>query len=258
MGFAKLDSGITRSSIWSESLATRILWVTMLAEKDENGYVEASRGGLIRLANISPAEFDASIKILESPDPDSKTPDNDGRRVAKIDGGWVVLNSEKYRLPEDVKRERTKERVRKFREKGVGEALQSVTVTHPSVTVTGGCVTGALPSVSVSVSASVSESESKEGMQGEEKRSRVFVPPTVADVEAYCSERKNGINPQEFIDHYSSSNWHRGKTKISDWKACVRTWEAGRANGTAPKKSFGPKSVSKETLHNNLFSLELK
>ena len=25
--------------------------------------------------------------------------------------------------------------------------------------------------------------------------------------------------------HYTASNWYRGKTKISNWRACVITWE---------------------------------
>jgi hypothetical protein len=53
----------------------------------------------------------------------------------------------------------------------------------------------------------------------------VFTPPSLDEVIAYCKERKNSINPQSFIDHYTASNWFRGKTKITNWKACVRTWE---------------------------------
>jgi hypothetical protein len=57
------------------------------------------------------------------------------------------------------------------------------------------------------------------------KRSAAFKPPTVEEVAAYCNERCNNVNAQEFVDHYSANNWFRGKAKIKDWKACVRTWE---------------------------------
>lgn len=57
------------------------------------------------------------------------------------------------------------------------------------------------------------------------KKTTVFKAPTLEEVKAYCVERKNGINAQEFIDHYSANGWVRGKTKIKDWRACVRTWE---------------------------------
>lgn len=57
-----------------------------------------------------------------------------------------------------------------------------------------------------------------------EKRKR-FIPPTVDEVRAYCEERKNGIDPQRFVDFYQSKNWMVGKNKMTDWKASVRTWE---------------------------------
>ncbi|MBP3428562.1 MAG: hypothetical protein J6M47_09920 [Clostridia bacterium] len=52
-----------------------------------------------------------------------------------------------------------------------------------------------------------------------------FVPPTLDEVAAYCTERGNGIDAQQFLDHYEAAGWMRGKTKIKDWRACVRTWE---------------------------------
>lgn len=59
------------------------------------------------------------------------------------------------------------------------------------------------------------------------KRAR-FVPPTVEEVRAYCEERNNGIDAEEFVNHYETSRWMRGKTPIQDWRACVRTWEQKR------------------------------
>lgn len=52
-----------------------------------------------------------------------------------------------------------------------------------------------------------------------------FIPPTVEEVGAYCTERGNNIDPQAFIDFYESKGWMIGKNKMKDWKAAVRTWE---------------------------------
>lgn len=52
-----------------------------------------------------------------------------------------------------------------------------------------------------------------------------FIPPTTEEVIQYCTERNNGIDPGTFIDHYEANGWMRGKNKIKDWRACVRTWE---------------------------------
>jgi hypothetical protein len=74
----------------------------------------------------------------------------------------------------------------------------------------------------------------KEKEKGKEKvasgdaPSSRFVPPTVEEVGEYCLERQNGIDPQAFVDFYASKNWMVGKTKMSDWKASVRTWEQRR------------------------------
>lgn len=72
------------------------------------------------------------------------------------------------------------------------------------------------------------EKESKEKVASGDAPSSRFVPPTVEEVRAYCLERQNGIDPQAFVDFYASKNWMVGKTKMSDWKASVRTWEQRR------------------------------
>ena len=52
-----------------------------------------------------------------------------------------------------------------------------------------------------------------------------FEKPTVAEIAAYCSERKNGIDAQAFFDFYESKGWKVGAAKMKDWRASVRTWE---------------------------------
>ena len=55
-------------------------------------------------------------------------------------------------------------------------------------------------------------------------RKKAFVPPTADEVNEYC--RKNGyhIDGEYFVNWYGARKWMSGKTKIQDWKACVRTW----------------------------------
>jgi len=52
-----------------------------------------------------------------------------------------------------------------------------------------------------------------------------FKKPTVNDVNDYCKERNNNIDAETFYDFYESKDWKIGKSKMKDWKACVRTWE---------------------------------
>lgn len=55
-----------------------------------------------------------------------------------------------------------------------------------------------------------------------------FVKPTVEEVEAYCNERKNGLDARAFFDFYESKGWKVGASKMKDWRASVRTWEQRR------------------------------
>lgn len=75
------------------------------------------------------------------------------------------------------------------------------------------------------------DTEKEQKRKGESSR---FVPPTLDDVTAYCTERGNGIDPQRFIDYYQSNGWKVGKNPMKDWKAAVRNWETRDA---APKKA---------------------
>lgn len=66
------------------------------------------------------------------------------------------------------------------------------------------------------------------------KGAKPFTPPTVEEADAYCRERENGIDAQEFVDFYTANGWVQGKQgkPLQDWKACIRTWER---NGIAPR-----------------------
>lgn len=64
----------------------------------------------------------------------------------------------------------------------------------------------------------------KEKEKGNEKNKKIFIPPTPADVGAYCREKGYDIDPEAFVDFYTSKGWMIGKNKMSDWRAAVRTW----------------------------------
>ena len=53
-----------------------------------------------------------------------------------------------------------------------------------------------------------------------------FTPPSLEEVISYCRERNNTVEANNFLNHYEANGWMRGKNKIKDWKACVRTWES--------------------------------
>ncbi len=124
--YNKLFSKIVTSSIWLEPTPTRMIWITFLAVMDEDGFAPfASVANLAHTARIDLNEATEAVHILESPDENSGDKDHEGRRIERVPGGWMVLNASKYRdiVTRVVARERTRERVKRFRERKGGNAL---------------------------------------------------------------------------------------------------------------------------------------
>lgn len=76
--------------------------------------------------------------------------------------------------------------------------------------------------------------------------------PTLEEVEDYCLERNNGIDPQAFIDFYAARGWKYGQGKpVVDWKAAVRTWEHRRKaeqQVEQPSKLSAPRKFHTEVI----------
>lgn len=76
------------------------------------------------------------------------------------------------------------------------------------------------------------------------KSTKTFAKPTLEEVTAYCIERRNGIDPQQWYDHYEANGWRVGRNPMRDWRAAVRTWErngfAAARNGTPEPESIYP------------------
>lgn len=63
-----------------------------------------------------------------------------------------------------------------------------------------------------------------------EPKTKKFVKPSVEEIAAYCKERGNSVNPDDFFNFYESKGWLIGKSPMKDWKAAVRTWEKNNFN----------------------------
>lgn len=84
----------------------------MLALVNAEGLVDTTIPGLANIANVSIEKTREAIAKFEGPDPDSRTTDHDGRRIAKVENGWFLLNHQKYRKIRDP--EERKEYMRKY------------------------------------------------------------------------------------------------------------------------------------------------
>lgn len=140
-----LFSGIVRASIWEEPYHVRLVWITILAIKDRDGFVVSSVPGLARSANVSREECEDALKRFEGPDVDSKGHGNEGRRIKRVDGGWVVLGHERNqeKMRDACARIKNAARQKRFRDrhpdgmkptmaKTAGEALAEKTGEMPN------------------------------------------------------------------------------------------------------------------------------
>jgi hypothetical protein len=141
MSYIKLFSSLVTSTIWMEDDKTRIVWITMLAIADKNGEIQASIPGLARIAGVPVPDVEVAIKKFLAPDEHSRTPDDEGRRIEKIDGGWSLLNHAKYRAmaSKDESKTSNAERQRRHRERQKRNGrvtLSNAPVTPNNATVT--------------------------------------------------------------------------------------------------------------------------
>lgn len=136
--FTKLFSSITASTVWCEDPETKIVWITMLAMADKNGRVWGSVPGIAGIARVSVEGCRAAINKFLGPDPDSRTKDNEGRRISEIDGGWRLLNYEKYRSlrDEEERKEYKREWIaeKRAKDKIVDKNVDSVYKSRPQYT----------------------------------------------------------------------------------------------------------------------------
>ena len=128
--FTKLESRIIGSTIWTEDDHTRLLWITMLALADRDGYVGASVPGLASLARIPLESAERAIEKFLSPDRYSRSQEHEGRRIMVSERGWTLLNYARIRGLRDTeeRREYEAERKRRYRAKQEDSPAMSLDV----------------------------------------------------------------------------------------------------------------------------------
>lgn len=138
MPFVKLDCKMLDSSLWPEK-DQRDLFITalLMAEPieikvetpqlkvrslDETGFsappgwygfIPAAGIGIINRCGMSQETGLSALERLGEPDPESRSNDFEGRRLIRIDGGYLALNYDKYRERDYSNAERCK----RYREK---------------------------------------------------------------------------------------------------------------------------------------------
>jgi len=162
MAFVKLDCGMLNSTLWIDREG-RELFITalLMAEPYElttptpqlqtrsleptgflipvgwYGFVPAAGSGIIRRSGMTHEDGYLALERLAQPDAESRSPEFEGRRLVRIDGGYLILNYDKYRQKDHTAAERSKRyRARKMsRVANVTSRVASRSVTQEEVEV---------------------------------------------------------------------------------------------------------------------------
>lgn len=118
-GYTKLFGDIVTSTIWQEPAGCRVLWITILALKDRDHVCRATVPALANLSGITIEECEQWLEKFEAPDKYSRSQENEGRRIEPVDGGWRVMNGEKYqeRMSSEDRKEQVRLAVARHRQK---------------------------------------------------------------------------------------------------------------------------------------------
>ena len=132
MSYVKLHQELFESTIWQESAIVRLAWITILLMANKEGEVMASIPGLANRVGCSVSEAEEAINKFLGPDKYSRTQDDEGRRLEVIEGGWAVLNHEKYRNKGSITDGKEQNRIRqqRFRDKQKRNAKSVTNNTH--------------------------------------------------------------------------------------------------------------------------------
>ena len=228
-GFVKISSNIIQSSIMLESPEVFKCWITILAACDCDGIARISPVFLMSVCHLDKDTVLNVLKILESPDDLSRTKEEDGRRIKAVDGGYMIINYQKYR---DWTYSNNPESVRKRKQRS-------------------GTQTGHVPDTlsSVICSSSSSEEECEKGNK-KKKCSSDFVVPNLDEVKEFF--KANGFPEslaEQFHKSYDVANWFDSRgNKIRNWKQkAIQVWfkNDGHQQGYTPKQPEQPSPYKK-------------
>lgn len=254
MAFVKLDTKILVSTLWMDPTACKVFITALLmaepreiteptramqvADLADNGFVippgwygfvPAAGSGIVRLSLVEQSLGMEALERLTAPDNESRTPDHEGRRMARIAGGYLILNFIKYRDRDHSSAER-QARFR-ARKKQTSNASNAVTVTP---------VTHADADADLQKKAQKQEHTPQASLQPKPDQSRGTRLPDnwqpSPELIEYARTKRPGLNIADQIESFRDY-WHAkagaGARKV-DWGLTFKNWIRSAYN-QAPK-----------------------
>lgn len=232
--YAKIFEQIYDSSI-AENPRVRFVFMDLLVLANSDGVVDITHEAIARRTNVPLDWVKEAIAVLEGPDPKSRTPDENGARIVRLDGhrdwGWIITNYHVFRdiATEDARRQKTKERVRRHREKRSASGNAPVTLCNAveNSVVDSERLTSCNARVTPPyASPSPSSSALPEGGLGE-------TIPTLEDVRLYADiSAVTADTALRFFNHHQNESlWLNRFGRLIDWRHKLVNWQLeDRAN----------------------------
>jgi hypothetical protein len=210
-------------SLWKGSMRGKrdlqLVFIHMICNCDQDGNCDYLPQVICDDTGMSLPDVLNAISELQSPDPLSRTPDEQGRRIVPLSPGrpwgWRIVNHLVYRerLSSVWKKEQNAERQRRYYLKHKPNAK---TVRHDA------------PSVSVSVSDSSLQGESREGFTLE------------ACLAAIHGTSVTAKEAEHFFHYYEGKGlWHTVKSlkhALQSWKMTGESFQTGKSTtGSKPR-----------------------
>lgn len=122
MMYAKLFTSIYQGTLRGNSHGL-LVFTNLLAHCDKDGIVDIHPRAISEEVGLPLEAVKAALNVLESPDDESRSPEEQGRRIVRLDEhrawGWRVVNYLKYRAirSEDDRREQNRIAQERYRNK---------------------------------------------------------------------------------------------------------------------------------------------
>jgi hypothetical protein len=133
--YAKLFTSIYQGTLRGNSHGL-LVFTNLLAHADMEGRVDIHPRAISEEVGLTVDEVKQALLVLESPDDESRSPEEQGRRIVRLDEhrawGWIVVNYVKYRAirNEDDRREQNRRSQAAWRAKQKDAALTISDVSH--------------------------------------------------------------------------------------------------------------------------------
>jgi len=256
--YGKIFEQIFDSSI-AEDYRVRLVFQDMIVLADMHGVVDRTHEAIARRTNVPEKIVRQAITVLESPDKNSRSPEHGGARIVRLDEhrdwGWVIVNHQKFRqiASEDQRREKTRERVDRFRTKHKeSKPTEPKDKEHNDLEQCNAPVTPC--------NAGNAMQRQKQRHSTENNQPTREGPPKIEDVKARaefvgCSAEE----AERFWNHFESSGWiDKHGNPIVNWVAKLATWTVGnRAKPLETKQKTNGENGTKSDYWRNKSEYDL-